>query len=96
MDLLIEQIEFANVILLNKIDLITEEEKESNIKVIRKLNPGARIIPTEYAKIDLKKILNTGLFDFEKAHEHPMWAKALYGFADHVPETEEYGVASFV
>jgi G3E family GTPase len=41
-------------------------------------------------------ILDTGLFDFEKAHEHPMWAKELYGFADHVPETEEYGVASFV
>jgi G3E family GTPase len=41
-------------------------------------------------------ILDTGLFDFDKAHEHPMWAKELYGFADHVPETEEYGVASFV
>lgn len=94
-DLLIEQIEFADVILFNKIDLVTEEEKESTIKLIRKLNPGARIIPTEYGKVDLKEILNTGQFDLKKAAESPGWWQELKNPTSH-SEVDEYGVGSFV
>ena len=65
-------------------------------RIIRSLNADAQILEVNHSDVPANKILNTGLFDFEKAHEHPMWAKELYGFADHVPETEEYGVASFV
>ena len=61
-----------------------------------RLNADAKIIETDQSDVAADAILNTGLFDYEKAHEHPMWAKELYGFADHVPETEEYGVGSFV
>ena len=60
------------------------------------LNPDAQIIETDHSKVPADRIMGTGLFDFDKAHLHPMWAKELYGFADHVPETEEYGVSSFV
>ena len=56
----------------------------------------AKILETNYSDVQADRILDTGLFDFQKAHEHPMWAKELYGFADHVPETEEYGVSSEV
>ena len=64
--------------------------------VFRCLNADARIIEANHSEVPTEAILDTGLFDFEKAHEHPMWAKELYGFADHVPETEEYGVTSHV
>ncbi|MEL7089085.1 MAG: GTP-binding protein, partial [Planctomycetota bacterium] len=60
------------------------------------LNADARIIETNHSDVPADTILDTNLFDFEKAHAHPMWAKELYGFADHVPETEEYGVTSYV
>lgn len=65
-------------------------------QVVASLNADAKIIETDYAKVDLDQILNTGLFDDEKAEMHPLWAKELYGYADHRPETEEYGVESFV
>lgn len=95
-NLLVEQIEFADVVILNKVADAAEQQVEAARKIIRSLNADARTIETNHSDVPADAILDTGLFDFEKAHEHPMWAKELYGFADHVPETEEYGVASFV
>ncbi len=94
--LLTDQIEFADVVILNKVDDAEPHQVDAARKIIRSLNADARIIETNHSDVPADTILDTGLFDFEKAHEHPMWAKELYGFADHVPETEEYGVASFV
>ncbi|WP_282171017.1 GTP-binding protein [Ruegeria atlantica] len=94
--LLTDQIEFADVVILNKIADAGAERVDAARKIIRSLNADARIIETNHSDVSADEILDTGLFDFEKAHEHPMWAKELYGFADHVPETEEYGVTSYV
>jgi len=94
--LLTDQIEFADVVILNKVTDAGPEKVDAARKIIRSLNADAQIIETDQSEVDASRILDTGLFDFEKAHEHPMWAKELYGFADHTPETEEYGVASFV
>ena len=93
--LLTDQIEFADVVILNKVDDATADQVDAARKIIRSLNADANIIETNHSDVSPDYILDTGLFDFEKAHEHPMWAKELYGFADHVPETEEYGVQSF-
>ncbi|MEM6491164.1 MAG: GTP-binding protein, partial [Pseudomonadota bacterium] len=94
--LLTDQIEFADVVILNKVADATSEQVDAARKIIRSLNADARIIETNHSDVPADAILDTGMFDFQKAHEHPMWAKELYGFADHTPETEEYGVASFV
>jgi len=94
--LLTDQIEFADVVILNKVDDAEPHQVDAARKIIRSLNADARIIETNHSDAPADAILDTGLFDFEKAQEHPLWAKELYGFADHVPETEEYGVASFV
>ncbi|MEM9793777.1 MAG: GTP-binding protein [Pseudomonadota bacterium] len=94
--LLTDQIEFADVVILNKVDDAGPNKVDAARKIIRSLNGDAEIIETNHSSVAAEKILDTGLFDFEVAHEHPMWAKELYGFADHVPETEEYGVSSFV
>ncbi len=94
--LLTDQIEFADVVILNKVADAEPHQVDAARKIIRSLNADARIIETNHSDAPAAAILDTGLFDFQKAHEHPMWAKELYGFADHVPETEEYGVASFV
>jgi G3E family GTPase len=94
--LLTDQMEFADVVLLNKVADATPEQVDSARKIIRSLNADAEIIETNNSEVSADKILDTGMFDFDKAHEHPMWAKELYGFADHVPETEEYGVTSHV
>lgn len=95
-DLLVDQIEFADIVVLNKVDDATADQVDAAQKIIRSLNADARIIETSYCDVAPSSILETGLFDFEQAHEHPMWAKELYGFAEHVPETQEYGVASHV
>ena len=95
-NLLVEQIEFADVVVLNKVADAEPHQVEAARQIIRSLNADAQIIETSHSDVPTDAILDTGLFDFEKAQEHPMWAKELYGFADHVPETEEYGVASFV
>lgn len=95
-DLLVEQIEFADVVVLNKISATSKEERDLARKIIRSLNPDARIKEVDFGKVSLDAILDTKLFDFNKAHEHPLWYKELYGFASHTPETEEYGVRSFV
>ncbi|MFG6554788.1 zinc metallochaperone GTPase ZigA [Sulfitobacter sp. 1A16808] len=95
-DLLVDQIEFADVVVLNKVSDAGPEKLDAARKIITSLNPDAQIIETDQSKVPADRIMSTGLFDFDKAHLHPMWAKELYGFADHVPETEEYGVSSFV
>jgi len=97
-NLMVEQIEFANVIILNKLDLVTPQEKKYILGIIRGLQCEAKIIETEESKIDIKEIINTGVFDFEKASMSPLWIQELEsgGHNEHTPETEEYGVASFV
>ena len=94
--LLVEQIEFADVLILNKVDEASPQTLDAARKILRSLNADAKIIETNHSDVPLGAVLNTKLFDFDKAHQHPMWAKELYGFADHTPETEEYGVASYV
>jgi len=93
-DLLIDQIEFCDVIILNKIDLINNEEKDRLIAILNKLNPRAKIEISEFGRVSLDTVLNTGLFDFDQASEAPGWLKELRG--EHVSETEEYGISSFV
>lgn len=95
-DLLVEQIEFANVVILNKIDLVSKQERNTVRSIIRSLNGKANIIEATLGQIDLDQVMDTGLFNFEEAQEHPLWAKELYNFNDHVPETEEYGITTFV
>ncbi|MGF6089764.1 zinc metallochaperone GTPase ZigA [Pseudomonas sp. 18173] len=91
-DLLIEQVEFADVILLSKVDLISRHQREELLAILERLNARAEIIPMAMGEIPLNKILNTGRFDFEKAAQAPGWLQELRG--EHVPETEEYGIAS--
>ncbi len=93
--LLTEQIEFADVVILNKIADAGPQRTENARKIIRALNGDAKIIETNHSEVPAETILDTGLFDFDTAHEHPMWAKELYGFANHTPEDEEYGIESF-
>lgn len=93
-DLLIDQVEFANVILLNKMDLVETEDLLELKAVLQKLNPDAQIIETNHAQIPLDRVIDTKLFDFEKASESAGWMKELN--EEHIPETEEYGIASFV
>ena len=95
-NLLVDQIEFADVIVLNKMDVAQPHEVEAARTIIRSLNAEAKIVETTEARAPLKSILATGLFNFEKAHRHPLWFKELNGFKDHIPETEEYGIRSFV
>jgi G3E family GTPase len=95
-NLLTEQIEFADVVILNKVRDAGPDRADAARKIIRALNPDAALIETDHSRVDPGAILNTGRFDFDRAHEHPYWAKELYGFAHHTPETEEYGIRSFV
>ncbi|WP_302356518.1 zinc metallochaperone GTPase ZigA [Alcaligenes sp. YSL9] len=93
-DLLIEQIEFCDVLVLNKIDLISEPERERLMAILNSLNPRARIETAEFGQVPLDRVLNTGLFDFEEASKAPGWLQELRG--THAPETEEYGIGNFV
>lgn len=93
-NLLVEQIEFANVILLNKADLVSQADFQIIYGILTKLNPTAEIVRTEKSKAPLGKVLSTGKFSFEEAAQNPGWLKDLRG--EHTPETEEYGIASFV
>lgn len=96
-DLLIDQIEFCDVLILNKCDLVQPNQLEQLESVLRKLQPTARIIQSTQAKVDPSEILHTGLFDFERASESAGWLKELTaGPEAHTPETEEYGIGSFV
>lgn len=94
-DLLIDQIETCDVLLLNKCDLVEEKELNKLEAVLRRLQPGAKIIRTVKGAVDPKEILNTGLFDFEKTSMSSGWIAEL-NKEDHTPETEEYGIGSFV
>jgi G3E family GTPase len=93
-NLLTEQIEFANVIILNKTDLVTAAQLGELRAVIQKLNPLAKITESEFGRVPSREILNTGLFDFEVASGSAGWKRELEN--EHTPETEEYGIGSFV
>ena len=93
-DLLVEQIEFANVLVLSKLDLVSARDGDRLEGILRHLNPGARIVRATRGSVPLDTILATGLFDFEQAAQSPGWLRELRG--EHVPETEEYRIASFV
>ncbi|MCW5714069.1 MAG: zinc metallochaperone GTPase ZigA [Bauldia sp.] len=95
-DLLVEQIEFADVVVVNKVSDVSAEQLSLVRKIVASLNGDARIVEADFARVPLDAVLDTGLFSEEKAEQHPLWFKELYGFKDHVPETEEYGIQSFV
>ena len=94
-DLLTDQVEFANVIILNKTDLVTKQELSFLRNTISKLNPSAKLIESTFSKVNPKEILHTGMFDFEKAEQSAGWIEEL-NKKEHKPETEEYGISSFV
>ena len=93
-DLLVDQVEFADIILISKTDLVKKNDIDKLKAIIKNLNAHARIIPISNGEVDSEAILSTGLFDFERAQQAPGWLKELRG--EHVPETEEYGISSFV
>ncbi|OAS87608.1 MULTISPECIES: GTP-binding protein [Metabacillus] len=93
-DLLIDQIEFANIIVLNKTDLVHREDIDELKRVIKKLNPEAKVVESVFSKVDINEILNTHLFNFEKASQAAGWIQEL--MTEHTPETEEFGISSFV
>lgn len=92
-DLLVDQVEFADVLLISKTDLVKPAETDRLIAILKTLNTHARIIPISQGKVNIEQVLNTGLFNFERAQQAPGWLKEMRG--EHVPETEEYGIASF-
>jgi G3E family GTPase len=93
-DLLVDQVEFSNVILINKADLVSENDLLKLEGILKHLNPDATLIRSSFGRVPLSEMLNTGLFDFEKAAQAPGWLKELRG--EHIPESEEYGISSFV
>lgn len=97
-DLLIDQIEFCDVLILNKTDLVDKKDLDQLENILRKLQPTAKLIKTNFAEVPIKEVVNTGLFNFEKASNSAGWIKELTegGHANHTPETEEYGISSFV
>lgn len=95
-DLLVEQIEFADIVVLNKVGVASPHQLDMARLIVRALNPDAEIVEADFGKVPLDKVLATGRFDFDKAQQNPLWFKELNGFRDHVPETEEYGIRSFV
>ena len=93
-DLMVDQLEFADTVIVNKSDLVSPEALQQVIALVRKLNPSAHILPATHAKIDLKEVLGTNRFNFEKAALSAGWLRSLV--EDVKPETEEYGISSFV
>ena len=92
-DLLVDQVEFADLILISKTDLVKTEDLERLKAILKTLNTDAKVLPIEHGNVDIDKVLNTGLFDFERARQAPGWLKEMRG--EHIPETEEYGIGSF-
>ncbi|WP_018896723.1 GTP-binding protein [Rhizobium sp. 2MFCol3.1] len=95
-DLLVDQIEFADVIVINKISEVDAATRVMIRQIVASLNPDARVVETDFGDLQLGSILDTRLFSEAKSARHPLWHKELYGWGDHVPETEEYGISSFV
>jgi len=93
-DLLIDQVEFADVLVLNKLDLVDDAEADRLRGVLTRLNPQARLISSVRGRVDARDVLETGRFDLERAQQAPGWVRELNG--DHIPETEEYGISSMV
>ncbi|MGF7187335.1 G3E family GTPase [Robbsia andropogonis] len=93
-DLMIEQIEFCDVLVVNKLDLVDDAQQLQLIGILKALNPRARIEAAQFGRVALEKVLDTGLFDFEEASRAPGWLQQLRG--EHVPESETYGIGSFV
>ncbi|WP_019545493.1 GTP-binding protein [Streptomyces sulphureus] len=93
-DLLMDQVEFADVVVLNKLDLVDDATAARLRATLTRLNPAARIVPVTQGRVDLGDVLGTGLFDMESAQQAPGWVMELNG--DHIPETEEYGISSTV
>ena len=92
-DLLADQVEFADVLLVSKTDLVEPSEVERLTAILKSLNTHAQVIPISQGQVPVDEVLSTGLFDFERAQEAPGWLKEMRG--EHVPETEEYGISSF-
>ena len=92
-DLLVDQVEFADVLLISKTDLVSNADIERLTAILKALNTHARIVPISLGNVNINDVLNTGLFDFERAQLAPGWLKEMRG--EHVPETEEYGIGSF-
>ena len=92
-DLLVDQVEFADVILISKTDLVSSADIERLTAILKTLNTDAKIVPISQGQVNIDEVLNTGLFDFERAQQAPGWLKEMRG--EHVPETEEYGIGSF-
>ena len=92
-DLLVDQVEFADVILISKTDLVDSADVERLTAILKTLNTHARIVPIAHGEVDLDAVLDTGLFDFARAQQAPGWLKEMRG--EHIPETEEYGISSF-
>ncbi len=94
-DLLVEQIEFADTIILNKVSDATPAQRANARSIIKSLNPVAQVIEADFGRVPVGEIIGTDRFDLERAQRFPGWVQELYGFQDHVPETEEYGISSF-
>ncbi|KIF51897.1 zinc metallochaperone GTPase ZigA [Vibrio owensii] len=92
-DLLVDQVEFADVILISKTDLVEKSEIERLLAILRTLNTSATILPISNGEVELDAVLDTQSFSFEKAQQAPGWLKEMRG--EHIPETEEYGISSF-
>lgn len=92
-DLLVDQVEFADVILISKTDLASPSDVDRLTAILKTLNTDAKIVPISQGQVDIDEVLNTGLFNFERAQQAPGWLKEMRG--EHVPETEEYGIGSF-
>ena len=97
-DLLVDQIEFCDVLVVNKIDSLNEDQKTTLRKILKGLQPTAKYIETNHGRVEFTDIVDTGLFDFEKAEASPLWRKELEegGHVSHTPESESYGITSFV
>lgn len=93
-DLLVDQIEFCDVLVLNKTDLMAPHEIARLEGILKSLNPRADIVHTSFGKLPLDRVMNTGRFNFDDAADAPGWLKEMRG--EHVPESEEYGISSFV
>ncbi|WP_290051980.1 CobW family GTP-binding protein, partial [Amycolatopsis solani] len=93
-DLLVDQVEFADVLLLNKTDLVPAAELDRLVATLRRLNPAAAVVTGSFGEVSLDRVFGTGRYDADRAQEAPGWVAELNG--DHVPETEEYGISSVV